>query len=156
MGALILWVGWLLFNAGSSFGVVGDKGLAAQRALANSIISPSISCLVVFSLDQKLGGNQNVRYCFLSLTNGILAGLVSITASCDKVYPWAAIIIGSVGAFVYMGAARLMQKLRIDDPLEAAQVHGFCGLWGVLAVAFFKIDEGIFFNLSTGGRILCA
>ena len=58
-----------------------------------------------------------MRYNFSALTNGILGGLVSITAGCDKVHPWAAAVIGVIGAFVYIGSDRMMQKLKIDDPL---------------------------------------
>jgi len=108
LGTLILWVGWLLFNGGSSFGSVGDAGVAASRAMMNSIISPSSAGLVTFALEQKLGGNTNLRYNFSALTNGILAGLVSITASCDRVHPWAAFVIGGLGAFVYIGSTRMM------------------------------------------------
>lgn len=103
-----------------------------------------------------MGGNTNIRYNFSALTNGILAGLVSITASCDRVHPWAAFVIGSLGALVYIGSSRLMYKLKIDDPLEASQVHGFCGIWGVLALAFFKIDEGIFYGGENSGKLLGA
>ena len=55
-----------------------------------------------------------------------------------------------------MGAARLLQRYRIDDPLEATQVHGFCGLWGVIALAIFKIDDGIIYDQSKGSRLLVA
>ena len=97
-----------------------------------------------------------MRYNFSALTNGILAGLVSITASCDRVHPWAAFIIGAIGAFVYIGSTRLLAKLKIDDPLEATQVHGFCGIWGVIALAFFKIDEGILYGGENSGKLLGA
>lgn len=156
LGTLILWVGWLLFNGGSSFGSVGEGGVAASRAMMNSIISPASAGLFTFALEQKLGGNTNLRYNFGALTNGILAGLVSITASCDRVHPWAAFVIGGIGAFVYIGSTRMMSKLRIDDPLEASQVHGFCGIWGVIALAFFKIDAGILYGGENSGKLLGA
>jgi len=117
LGTLILWVGWLLFNGGSAFGCVGDKGVSASRAMMNTVISPGAAGLVTFAVEQRLGGNTNLRYNFSALTNGILAGLVSITAACDSVHPWAAFVIGAIGAFVYIGSCRLMDKLKIDDPL---------------------------------------
>lgn len=124
--------------------------------MMNSIISPSAAGLVTFALEQKLGGNTNLRYNFSALTNGILAGLVSITASCDRVHPWAAFVIGGLGAFVYIGSTRMMAKFKIDDPLEASQVHGFCGIWGVIALAFFNKDMGIFYGHPDSGRLLGA
>jgi Amt family ammonium transporter len=68
---------------------------------------------------------------------GILAGLVSITAGCGNVHPWASVVIGSVGGVLYMVAADMLVKLKIDDPVQAFPVHGVCGIWGVLAAVFF-------------------
>ena len=85
--------------------------------MMNTVISPGAAGLVTFAVEQRLGGNTNLRYNFSALTNGILAGLVSITAACDSVHPWAAFVIGAIGAFVYIGSCRLMDKLKIDDPL---------------------------------------
>merc|ERR1719498_1056821 len=124
--------------------------------MMNTIIAPSPAGITCFFFEQKMGGNTNIRYNFSALTNGILGGLVSITAACDRVHPWAAFVIGFIGAFVYIGSTRLMSKLKIDDPLEAAQVHGFCGIWGVIALAFFKIDDGIFYGGENSGKLLGA
>jgi len=164
LGTLILWLGWTLFNGGSSFATVGDAGVSASRAMMNTIIAPSAAGITTFFVEQKLGGNTNIRYNFSALTNGILGGLVSITAACDRVHPWAAFVIGVIGAFVYIGSTRLLQKLKIDDPLEATQVHGFCGIWGVIALAFFKFTDadpetdacGIFYGCGNSGKLLGA
>lgn len=72
--------------------------------------------------------------------NGILGGLVSITANCSVVNPWAAVLIGIIGAFVCFGASRLLLKLKVDDPLDAFAVHGACGFWGLLATGIFCTD----------------
>lgn len=72
----------------------------------------------------------------VDVCNGLLAGLVAVTAPCSVIEPWAAIICGFVGAFVFIGASVLLVKLKIDDPLEAAPMHGFCGAWGCLYVGF--------------------
>lgn len=74
----------------------------------------------------------------LASLNGILAGLVSITACCAFVDGWAAIVIGAIGAVVYVAAAMALLAAKIDDPLEAFPIHGACGFWGVLAGAFFN------------------
>ena len=98
------------------------------------------------------------------MCNGILAGLVSITASCATVMPWAAIIIGCIGGFVYRLASYWMLRRRIDDPLDAFAVHGACGCWGVVASAFFSTknyakavggfeEGGVFYG---GGELLGA
>ena len=88
-----------------------------------------------FLLSSKLGG-----FGFWDLghtCNSLLSGLVSITAGCSTVDVWAAIIIGGIEALVYHCMSCTMRKLNIDDPLDAAAVHGACGFWGCVAVGFF-------------------
>jgi Amt family ammonium transporter len=77
------------------------------------------------------------------LINGILAGLVGITAPCATVDPWAAVVIGAVASVVMYGAVLLLDVIRIDDPVGAFPVHGAGGLWGVLAVGLFSSQAGI-------------
>jgi Amt family ammonium transporter len=72
---------------------------------------------------------------------GILAGLVSITAGCGNVHPWASVVIGSIGGVFYVIAADLLVKFKVDDPVQAFPVHGACGIWGVFAAVFF--DWGV-------------
>jgi Amt family ammonium transporter len=68
----------------------------------------------------------------IDVCNGLLCGLVSITAGCAVLEPWAAIIAGACGALIFFSAVEGIRKFRIDDPLEAAPMHGACGMWGVL------------------------
>ena len=75
--------------------------------------------------------------------NGVLCGLVSITANCQLVEPWHAIIIGFVGSILLFMGHFLLKKLRIDDPCDATVVHGFCGVWGLWAAGIFCIDSNV-------------
>jgi len=110
-------------------------------------MAPSAAGVCTFIIKNKVSGqNLNVRYDFSGLTNGILAGLVAITAACDAVEPWAGIIIGVLGSFVYCLTVRFANWAHIDDPLEAFHVHGACGILGVLCVAIFKKDDGIIYG----------
>lgn len=95
-----------------------------------------------------------------ALCNGILAGLVSITAGCATVHPWAALAIGVLGACIYRCAARAVLRMRIDDPLDAFAVHGACGVWGVISCALLSVptyakqvagrdNGGLFYGSST-------
>lgn len=77
------------------------------------------------------------RFDIGSLCNGILVGLVSITGVANMCEPWGAFIIGIIGALFYCLGAWILEKLCIDDPVEAIPIHLFGGAWGVLAVAFF-------------------
>jgi len=121
---MILWVGWMFFNGGSSLGLhvsddtVGWKG--ASLAMVNTIIAPSAAGITTFFTRKYITGeNYEYRLDFNAIGNGLLAGAVSITAGCGDVEPWAAFIIGILGSFVYSVAVVIMNKLEIDDPVEA-------------------------------------
>ena len=86
----------------------------------NSILAPSCSGIFTFyTWNYITGKEQERRMDFISLTNGILAGLVSVTASCNKIEPASALVIGIFGSLTYSLACRTLNYLRIDDPLEA-------------------------------------
>jgi Amt family ammonium transporter len=151
LGTLILWVGWLFFNGGSTLGLTGRQPerdwQTAARAIANTILAPSAAGLSTLVIRKRITGeSQDVRLDYAAFTNGILSGCVSVTASCNHIAPWAAVAVGLVASVVYSGACVLMKKLKVDDPLDAVQVHGCCGLWGVLAVAVFKQDVGLVYG----------
>lgn len=74
--------------------------------------------------------------------NGLLAGLVAITAPCDAVEPWAAVCIGLIGGFVYCFFSKFILAMNIDDPLEAASVHYANGVWGILSCVIFDSSKG--------------
>lgn len=76
----------------------------------------------------------------------MLAGLVSVTASCNNIELWAAAIIGIVGSFIYAQTKKIISRFEIDDPLDISEVHGFCGIWSVLAVGIFDVDKGFFYT----------
>merc|ERR1719222_1325924 len=114
-----------------------DQGAAHTAGIVamNTTIAPCAAGLVVFGLRAKViepklldvGG-----FC-----NGILAGLVAITAGCAFVKPWEALIIGFVGGLIYQAVSMLMVMLKVDDVVDAVAVHGACGLWGIVALGFF-------------------
>lgn len=85
--------------------------------MTNTIIAPAAAGITTMFFEQKLGGNKLVRYDFSALVNGILGGLVSVTAGCNVFEPWAAFLVGCIGSFVYIGSERLTAKLKIDDPI---------------------------------------
>ena len=92
------------------------------------------------------------------MNNGALGGIVSITANCAFTQPWAALVIGSIGSFVLKLASSLLlhPKIRVDDPLDATPVHGFCGAWGVFANGFFAVPrfvDGVSVSAGRGGGV---
>ncbi len=139
-GVLILWLGWFGFNGGSVLSA--DPGATSLTlvttclaAAAGGVIASLVSTIMYKNLDLTM---------FL---NGILGGLVAITAGADQMSPTDAILIGGIaGAFIVF-AVSLIDKLKLDDPVGAIAVHLVCGIWGTLAV-------GIFGNKASGSQFL--
>jgi Amt family ammonium transporter len=139
-GVLILWLGWFGFNGGSVLSA--DPGLTSLTlvttclaAAAGGVIASLVSTIMYKNLDLTM---------FL---NGILGGLVAITAGADQMSPTDAILIGGIAGALIVFAVSLIDKLKLDDPVGAIAVHLICGVWGTLAV-------GIFGNLASGSQFL--
>jgi Amt family ammonium transporter len=143
LGTFFLWFGWYGFNCGSTLSM-HDAGTAVTAGLVatNTTLAPCVAGLLVFILRAAVVPPKLLDvggFC-----NGILAGLVSITAGCAFVKPWEAVIIGLIGGAVYQGTSMLMKKCKVDDVVDAVAVHGASGLWGIVALGFFgDPDEGI-------------
>jgi ammonium transporter, Amt family len=162
MGTFLLWFGWYGFNPGSTGGLGGTLRETAARCAVNTTLSASAAGITTLAIYRTRDGVLDLA----GSLNGIIAGLVSITASCAFVEPYAAIIIGVIGSCAYVGSAQVLLRFCVDDPLEAFPIHGICGLWGVIAVGFFNKTElqasagfstkhsGIFDG--TGGSLLAA
>jgi len=136
LGTFILWVGWYGFNPGST-GSLHDIATANTAGLVavNTTLAPCAAGILVFFLRAQV--LQPKCLDVGGFCNGILAGLVSITAGCANVEPWEALIIGLIGGLVYQGASMLLKKLKIDDVVDAFPVHGAGGAWGVIALGLF-------------------
>lgn len=135
-GTFVLWFGWYGFNCGSTVAVSGVMNTAALVAVTTTLAAAAGGLTTAF-VARYFMKKWNIGLA----CNGILAGLVSITAPCSVVKPGYAIIIGFIGGLVYYGFSKLMIKLKIDDPLDAVAVHGCCGFWGVISVAIFTTKE---------------
>lgn len=144
VGAFILWFGWFGFNPGSSLGAVGNWELIG-------------SVVVNTFLASAAGGIATMVYTYFvykkiditMVINGILAGLVSITAGCNVVGPSSAILIGLIAGVLVDIAVLFFDRLKVDDPVGAVAVHGINGLFGTIAVGFFAQEDGLFFGGGT-------
>ncbi|MCL6265201.1 ammonium transporter [Flagellimonas myxillae] len=129
-GVLILWLGWFGFNGGSV--------LSADPELTSLV-------LVTTSLAAAAGGVSAFLTSFLAyknydltmFLNGILGGLVGITAGADQMSPNEAVLIGLIAGIVIVAGVALIDRLKLDDPVGAVAVHLICGIWGTLAVGIF-------------------
>lgn len=129
LGVFIIWFGWFGFNAGSTLAFNEQVPLI----LLNTSLAAVWGGLTVTFIHYLHKKYMNIDYCL----NGILAGLVGITASCFAVSPTEACIIGIVAGIVMYGSNLLLLRLHIDDALSVVPVHLFAGIWGTLAVAIF-------------------
>jgi Amt family ammonium transporter len=134
LGCLILWLGWFGFNPGST--MAADGRLIAHIALttnmgasAGGIAATIVAWLYLGKPDLSM------------IVNGILAGLVSVTASCAWITLPSSIIIGAIGGVIVVFAVGFFDKLKIDDPVGATSVHLCCGIWGTLAVGLFAVGQ---------------
>jgi len=119
----------------------------------NTVISGSCGGVVAVFVKARVLGTYSFvnRYDCGALCNGALVGLVSITGCCDRVEPWAAFIIGGIGALFYVAGCKILDVLHVDDPVEAAPVHFFGGVWGTLATGFFDNQNGLFYGSPNKG-----
>ncbi|MEL0274713.1 MAG: ammonium transporter [Flavobacteriaceae bacterium] len=135
-GVLILWLGWFGFNGGSV--------LSADPALTS--LTLVTTCLAAAAGGVSSAIFSNILYKNYDLTmfmNGVLGGLVGITAGADQMSPMDAVLIGVISGVIIVLGVALIDKLRLDDPVGAVAVHLICGIWGTLAVGIFGDMAGL-------------
>ena len=134
LGVFILLIGWFGFNPGSQLAIVGKDNTEAVMLIAvNTLLAAGAGATLAMIVSWIMHKKPDLTMA----ANGILAGLVGITANCDGVTNVEAIIIGGVAGVLVVFGVKLLDKLRIDDPVGAFPVHGICGVWGGIATAIF-------------------
>ena len=139
VGAFILWFGWFGFNPGSTLAAVGNWELIGTVAV-NTFLASAAGGVATMTYTKLKYGLVDITM----VINGILAGLVAITAGCNVVGPNSAIIIGLIAGILVDVAVVFFDKIKIDDPVGAIAVHGINGLWGTIAVGLFATESGLF------------
>ena len=147
LGVFLLWFGWFGFNGASTVCATGDDVLVSMGAIfitTNMAAAAAATATMIYTWIRY--GKPDV-----SMTlNGVLAGLVAITAGCDMVSPAGALIIGLIAGVLVVAAVEFFdQKLKIDDPVGAISVHGICGAFGTIATGLFALDGGLFYGGGT-------
>jgi Amt family ammonium transporter len=141
LGVFILWIGWYGFNPGSQLAFTGKVNTDAVMLIAvNTTLAAATAALVAMLLSWWLFKKPDLTMAL----NGALGGLVGITANCDCVSNWEALLyIGPVAGVLVTLAVVALDKLQIDDPVGAFPVHGICGIWGGIATGLFGTDRAL-------------
>lgn len=148
LGVFILWFGWFGFNPGSQLAASGEEN---RVAISHVFLTTNLAAVVgglgtMFVTWIKYG-----KPSFSLALNGVLAGLVGITAGCDMVSPAGAVVIGLVcGVILPFSIEFIDQKLHIDDPVGASSVHGVCGILGTIMTGLLSVSEGLFYGHGAG------
>jgi len=146
LGALILWIGWYGFNPGSQLAMdqwVPYVAVTTTLAAAGGAIGATI-------VSTLTSGKPDLTM----IINGILAGLVSITAGCANLTMSGAWLAGLIGGVIVVFSVSALDSFGIDDPVGAFSVHGVCGIWGTLVIGLWGYDiqgSGAGLGLLTGG-----
>jgi Amt family ammonium transporter len=147
LGTFILLFGWFGFNAASTFAATDNRFAVVA---VNTAIAAAFGAVIAMAWTQLRSPGRRPDPGMMA--NGMLAGLVAITAPCAFVQPFAAAVIGSIAAVIVVESVWFIERRRIDDPVGAISVHGVCGAWGLLAVGLFSDGTyGAGWNGTDGG-----
>ncbi|MGB5316468.1 MAG: ammonium transporter [Robiginitalea sp.] len=134
-GVLILWLGWFGFNGGSVLSADPARTSLVLTTTSLAAAAGGVGAFLVSTLAYK-------TYDLTMFLNGILGGLVGITAGADLMSPNEAVLIGLISGAVVVGGISLIDRVKLDDPVGAVTVHLICGIWGSLAVGVFGAKAG--------------
>ena len=134
LGVFILWLGWFGFNPGSELAADGAVMTVAVNTMLAAVAGGLFCTLTIW----MVAGKPDVAM----IGNGVLAGLVAITAPCGAVDPVPAFVIGGIGGVLVVFSVFFFDRIQIDDPVGAISVHGVVGAWGLLSIGLFaKYDD---------------
>jgi Amt family ammonium transporter len=133
IGVFLLWLGWFGFNGGS---VLSADPEATSRVLVMTCLAAAAGGVAAMFVSQLVASKPDLSMAL----NGILAGLVGITAGADVVTPLSAVLIGLIAGGIVVGSVIFFDRIKIDDPVGAISVHLTCGIWGTLAVGIFSTN----------------
>ena len=144
LGVFILWLGWFGFNPGSQLAASGEVN---RVAISHVFLTTNLAAAAGGAATMFLTWVKYGKPSLSLMLNGILAGLVGITAGCDVVSPWGAVVIGLVCGLVLVFAIEFIDhRLHIDDPVGASSVHGVCGILGTVLTGLLATDGGLLYG----------
>jgi len=133
IGVFLLFLGWFGFNGGSVLSADPERVsrvfvTTAMAGFGGGLAAIFTSWIVLKKPDLSMG------------LNGMLAGLVGITAGAGAISPWASVLVGAIAGALVVVSVLFFDKIKVDDPVGAISVHGICGMWGTIAVGIFGQD----------------
>jgi len=143
LGAMILFIGWFGFNPGSE--LAADE-LVMPIAL-KTLLAAASGAVVAMAVNWARDGKPDVSIA----ANGMLAGLVAVTAPVGAIETWAAVVIGGIGGLIVVYSVRFFDRVRVDDPVGAVSVHAVAGTWGTLSIALFATYDDAFLGRENAG-----
>ncbi len=148
LGVFVLWFGWFGFNPGSQ---LAASGAVNRTAISHVFLTTNLAAVTGGVATMFVTWMKYKKPSFSLMLNGVLAGLVGITAGCDMVSPVGAVIIGLVcGVVLPYSIEFIDQKLHVDDPVGASSVHGVCGIIGTLMTGLLSVDQGLLYGHGAG------
>jgi Amt family ammonium transporter len=143
IGAFILFIGWFGFNPGSE--LAADT--VVMEVALKTLLAGCAGAVMAMATNWWKDGKPDVSFA----ANGLLAGLVAITAPCATVETWASVVIGAIAGVLVVYAVAMFDRLKIDDPVGAVSVHAVCGTWGTLSIALFARYDDAFLGRDNAG-----
>ena len=148
LGVFILWLGWFGFNGGSQLAWGGDDAVAASAVVVVTNLAAAAGALGALITTWIWYGKPNLA----QTLNGALAGLVSITAGCGNMTEGGAVLAGLIGGVIVVFSIEFIEKkLKIDDAIGAASVHGVAGFWGTVVIGLWGVNGDEAIGLFNGG-----
>ncbi len=135
IGVFLLWLGWFGFNGGS---VLNADAAAVSLTLVTTSLAAAAGGLSAMFVSWAMSKKPDLSMAL----NGILAGLVGITAGADQMAMWSSMIIGAIAGVIVVFSVMFFDRMKLDDPVGAISVHLVCGIWGTLAVGIFGAKAG--------------
>jgi Amt family ammonium transporter len=143
IGAFILFIGWFGFNPGSELAA----DVVVMEVALKTLLAGCAGAVMAMATNWWKDGKPDVSFA----ANGLLAGLVAITAPCAAVETWASVVIGAVAGVLVVYAVAMFDRLKVDDPVGAVSVHAVCGTWGTLSIALFARFDDAFLGRENAG-----
>jgi len=143
LGVFVLWLGWFGFNPGSELAADSFVMTVAVNTMLAAAAGGAASAITIWAKSGKPD--------LAMIGNGVLAGLVAITAPCGAVNAGMSLVIGAVGGILVVFSVLFFDRVKVDDPVGAVSVHGVVGAWGVLSIGLFARYDDAFLGRENAG-----